>query len=178
MAQRPVTLADIVRGHVSLEIEGFDRIYLNGWVPALQTSGQVAGWLSWRGFPIASPAALGRISQGFRAAVRRYADSNDIPWVVFRKGDRKLDVMRPYLDAAERAGQSKVVAIGEAREFQWVFDATRKEGPDGVPWFRFYRTERLVTCYYFYIHDRRVGPAFIKVCAYAPYPAKAWCNGT
>ena len=28
MAQRPVTLADIVRGHVSLEIEGFDRLYL------------------------------------------------------------------------------------------------------------------------------------------------------
>ena len=173
MSQRPVTLADVVAGHVSLAIDGFDRIYLNGWVPALQTSGQVAGWLGWRGFPIASPAALGKISQGFRAAVRRYADSNDIPWVVFRKGDRKLDVMRPYLEAAERAGQSKVVAIGEAREFQWVFDATRKQGGDGVPWFRFYRTERLVTCYYFYIHDRRVGPAFIKVCAYAPYPVES-----
>ena len=169
MSQRPVTLTDIVAGHVSLAIDGFDRIYLNGWVPALQTSGQVAGWLGWRGFPIASPAALGKISQGFRAAVRRYADSNDIPWVVFRKGDRKLDVMRPYLDAAERAGQSKVVAIGEAREFQWVFDATRKkDGPDGVPWFRFYRTERLVTCYYFYLHDRRAGSCVyqgVRVCA-------------
>jgi len=71
MSQRPVTLTDIVAGHVSLAIDGFDRIYLNGWVPALQTSGQVAGWLGWRGFPIASPAALGKISQGFRAAVRR-----------------------------------------------------------------------------------------------------------
>ena len=30
MAQRPVTLVDIVGGHVSLEIEGFDRLYLNG----------------------------------------------------------------------------------------------------------------------------------------------------
>ena len=30
----------------------------------------------------------------------------------------KLEVVRPYLDAAEKAGQSKVVAIGEAREFQ------------------------------------------------------------
>ena len=86
MAQRPVTLTDIVAGHVSLDIEGFDRIYLNGWVPALQTSGQVAGWLGWRGFPIASPAALGKISQGFRAAVRRYADSNDIPWVGLPQG--------------------------------------------------------------------------------------------
>ena len=177
MAQRPVTLADIVRGHVSLEIEEFDRLYFNGWVPALQTSGQIAGWLHWRGFPIASPATLGRNAQAFRAAVRRYADGNQIPWVVFRKGDRKLEVIRPYLDAAEEAGQCKVVAIAEAREFQWVFDATKKDGPDGVPWFRFYRTERLVTCYYFYIHDRRIGPAFIKVCCYAPYPVKVWCNG-
>src|SRR5213080_1797391 len=177
MSQRPVTLTDIVAGHVSLDIEGFDRIYLNGYVPALQTGGQVAGFLHWRGFPIASPAALGKISQGFRAAVGRYAEMNQIPWVIFRKGDRKLDVMRPYLEAAEKAGRSEVVAIGEAREFQWVFDATRKEGPDGVPWFRFYRTERLVTCYYFYIHDRRAGPAFIKVCAYAPYPVKIWLNG-
>jgi hypothetical protein len=69
MAHRPVTLADIVAGHVSLEIEGFDRIYLNGWVPALQTSGQVAGWLHWRGFRIASPAALGHNSQAFRLAL-------------------------------------------------------------------------------------------------------------
>ena len=109
--------------------------------------------------------------------MRRYADGNQIPLVVFRKGDRKLEVVRPYLDAAEQAGQSEVVAIGEAREFQRVFDATKKAGPDGVPWFRFYRTERLVTCYYFYIHDPRIGPAFIKVCCYAPYPVKVWCNG-
>jgi hypothetical protein len=119
MAQRPVTLADIVSGHVSLEIDGFDRLYFNGWVAALQTPGQIAGWLHWRGFPIASPAALGRNAQAFRAAVRRYAQDNQVPWVVFRKGDRKLEVIRPYLDAAEQAGQSKVVAIGEAREFQW-----------------------------------------------------------
>ena len=73
MAQRPVTFADIVRGHVSLEIEGFDRLYFNGWVPALQTSGQIAGWLHWRGFPIASPAALGgtRRRSGRRCAGTR-----------------------------------------------------------------------------------------------------------
>ena len=63
-------------------------------MPALQTGGQVAGYSHSRGFPIASLAALGKISQGFRAAVRRYADSNGIPWMLFRKGDRKLDVMR------------------------------------------------------------------------------------
>ena len=34
-----------------------------------------------------------------------------------------------------------------------------------------------VTCYYFYLWDEDFGPAFIKVCAYFPYPAKIWVNG-
>jgi hypothetical protein len=177
MAKRPVTLRDIVAGHVSLEIEGFDRIYLNGWVPALQTAGQLAGWLRWREFPIASPAALGKLKQQYVQAVRRYADGNQVPWVKFAKGDRKADVIRPYLEAAEKAGVPKVVAIGEAREFQWVFGATEKHDAGGVPWFKFYRTERLVTCYYFYIWDADAGAGFIKVCTYAPYPVKIWLNG-
>jgi hypothetical protein len=71
MAKRPVTLKDIVAGHVSLEIEGFDRVYLNGRVPALQAGGQLAGWLRWRGFPVASPAALGNLKQQYVQAVRR-----------------------------------------------------------------------------------------------------------
>lgn len=127
MAKRPVTLKDIVAGHVSLEIEGFDRIYLNGWVPALQTAGQLAGWLRWRWFPIASPAALGNLKQRYVQAVRRYADMNQVPWVKFAKGDRKIDVVLPYLEAAEKADVSGVVAIGEAREFQWVFDSADNE---------------------------------------------------
>jgi hypothetical protein len=34
-----------------------------------------------------------------------------------------------------------------------------------------------VTCYYFYLRDEDSGPAFIRVCAYFPYPAKVWVNG-
>src|SRR6185503_14914375 len=32
------------------------------------------------------------------------------------------------------------------------------------------------TCYYFY-GDDDVGPAFVKVCAYFPYPMKIWLDG-
>jgi hypothetical protein len=37
--------------------------------------------------------------------------------------------------------------------------------------------ERRVTCYYFYVWDEGFGPAFIKICAYFPYPGKIWFNG-
>jgi hypothetical protein len=86
-------------------------------------------------------------------------------------------VIRPYLEAAGKAGVPKVVAIGEAREFQRVFDSTDEHGADGAPWFQFYRTERLVACYYFYVWDAGAGAGFIKVCTYAPYPVKVWLNG-
>ncbi len=97
--KRPVTLTDILDGHAVLDIECLDRM-LNGYVPGLQTSGQVVGFLHHRGFPIPSPAALGKIGDGFRQAMARYAEANGIPWIKFGKGDRKIDVIRPYLRAA------------------------------------------------------------------------------
>jgi hypothetical protein len=36
MAKRPVTTADVLGGHVTLDLECLDRIYLNGYVPNLQ----------------------------------------------------------------------------------------------------------------------------------------------
>jgi hypothetical protein len=41
MTSRVVRTADILDGHVSLDIECLDRIYLNGYVPNLQVGGQV-----------------------------------------------------------------------------------------------------------------------------------------
>jgi hypothetical protein len=41
MASRVVTVNDILGGHVGLDLECFDWIYLNGWVPILQVPGQV-----------------------------------------------------------------------------------------------------------------------------------------
>ncbi len=39
------------------------------------------------------------------------------------------------------------------------------------------KAERRVTCYYFYLVDAEVGPAFLKICSYFPYPLKLWANG-
>ena len=51
----------------------------------------------------------------------RFAAGNDIPVVRFDKDQRKAEVMRPYLDAANAAGRPGVVAVGVAQEFQRVF---------------------------------------------------------
>ena len=48
---------------------------------------------------------------------------------------------------------------------------------EGVPRFGYHKADRRVTAYYFYVVDEVFGPAFVKVCAYFPYPCKIWLNG-
>jgi hypothetical protein len=174
-----VTVPELLDGHTVLDVECLDRIYLNGYVPTLQVGGQVFTFLhDHRGMPVASPAVFGQISGRFRQAVARFAEMNNIPVVKFSRGVRKLDVMQRYLRAAARAGRPGVAAIGRAEEFQLVWEARKRDtGPSSPPRFWFAKAERRVTCYYFYVFDEQWGPAFIKVCAYFPYPVKAWVNG-
>ena len=82
--------------------------------------------------------------------------------------------MRPMIDEAARAGRSQVVAIGVAQEFQRVFTGSKGTSSGGIVWFNFAKTDRRITCYYFYLGDEDFGPAFIKLCAYFPYPGKVW----
>jgi len=178
MATRPVKTSDILNGHVSLDIECLDRVYLNGYVPNLQVGGQVVQFLARRGFPIPSPAVVNRIGERFRESVRRFAQSNGIPVVKFGKGDRKIDVMRPHLARQAATGRSGVAAIGTAQEFQRVATCSVREARNGgAPHFGWDRAERRVSCFYFYLWDADFGPAFIKICAYFPYPIKVWLNG-
>lgn len=61
-----------------------------------------------------------------------FADANDIAWVRFAKGDRKAEVMAPYLRRAAHTGRSQVAAIGVAQEFQRVWAAYQRETAAGV----------------------------------------------
>ena len=173
-----VTVNDVLDGHVDLDVECLDRIYLNGYVPNLQVPGQVVSFMTAHlGNPIPSPAIMEKIGTAFRKAVQRFAADNKIPVVRFGRDDRKIEVMRPYLARQARTGRSGVAAIGTAQEFQNVFASARREGSNGIPWFSFTKADRRVTCFYFYLWDADFGPAFIKVCAYFPYPIKVWLNG-
>ena len=175
---KPVTVNDVLDGHVALDLECLDRVYLNAYVPNLQVGGQVVSFLTGHlGYPIPSPAVFDKIGTAFRRAVSRFADEEHIPVVRFTKTDRKIEKMRSYLAAQAQTGRSGVAAIGVAQEYANVFTGTQRDAPNGIPWFSFAKADRRVTCYYFYLWDDDFGPAFIKVCAYFPYPAKIWING-
>jgi hypothetical protein len=173
-----VTVNDLLDGHVSLDIECMDRIYLNGYVPNLQVGGQVVSFMTQHlGYPIPSPAIMEKIGTRFRRAVSAFAEADHIPVVGFGKGDRKIDVMRRHIATQAATGRSGVAAIGIAQEYQNVFAANQRHGNNGVPWFSFTKADRRVSCFYFYLWDVDFGAGFIKICAYFPYPVKVWING-
>jgi hypothetical protein len=167
---------DLLRGHVTLDVSCLDRVYLNAYVPNLQVSGQVVTFLCEQlGAKVPSPALFNKIGLAFRRAALAFAEDQAIPLVRFAKGDRKADVMRPYLQAATEPG---VVAIGMAQEFQSVFSGhDRNADQPGPPCYSFAKADRRVTTFYFYVWDDDFGPGFIKLCTYFPYPAKVWVNG-
>ncbi|MGH2843050.1 MAG: hypothetical protein ACRDKL_05620 [Solirubrobacteraceae bacterium] len=152
---------DVLNGHVALEIECVDRLYLNAYLPNLQIGGQAVRFCCDRlGKPIASTALLGPIGDRFRTAVKRYAAEHEIP-ILQLKGrdysrwdDRKLDHVRPHLLRAEREGRYGVVAIVQGQEHQWVFSArNRNKKPGARPNLEFFKEDRRVGVYYFYILD-------------------------
>ena len=98
MGGRVVTVNEVLDGHVALDIQCLDRVYLNAYVMRLQTSAQVVAFLSGHlGFPFPSPVLFRQLGERFRKAVAFFAEANDIPWVRFGKGEAKLAVMAPHL---------------------------------------------------------------------------------
>ena len=169
------TIPELLRDHVSLDVECVDRVYLNGYVPTLQTSGALVYFLTQhRGEMIASPVLLGKMTQDFNAAVEQYAERHQIPIVRFLAGQRKDDLAAAY--RRKFTATEGVVFIGVAQEKQSGFKA-RKELTGKRVRFQFSRQPVFVKVYYFYIQDREFGPGFIKVGTYAPYPVKVCLNG-
>jgi len=169
-------IADIIRHHVSLEVRCVDRLYLHAYLPKLQTSGGLCYFLrDHLGHPIPSPALFKPLHDRFVTAVERFVAAHDIPVVHFVSGQRKDDLVAPY--RARFTAREGVVVLGVAQEKMRAFKAHKRTGPGTRVSFDFSRQSVAVNHYYFYVHDRDWGPAFLKIGTYLPYPVKLCLNG-
>jgi hypothetical protein len=177
MSITQTSLAELLRDHVTLEVESIDRMYLNVYIPKLQRESGASWFLKeQRQYPVASSAAMAPISRAFVAAIEDYAKTQQIPLLTFQKGQRKDDIVAPYLRQA--AGREGIVLIGKAQEKTTTFRTTKGFGArtqDRFP--RLLRTTAMVNQYYFYGIDRDFGPFFFKFSSYFPYTAKFCLNG-
>src|SRR5262252_4901739 len=128
------SVADILGKHVKLSVEGIDRMYLNVYVPRLQTEqGIVWFFRQHRGQPIPSAALMAPMSRAFVAALEGFAARRDIPLVQFRKGQRKDEVMAEHL--RQFSSNEGVVFVGKAQEKTSVFRTERHRNPKtGAPY--------------------------------------------
>jgi hypothetical protein len=170
------SVATILRDHVSLSTSCIDRLYLNGYVPRLQTSGQLCAFLNDHlGNQIASPALLRPLHDRFVHAVATFASQHVVPVIEFERGQRKDDLAAQHRARFEAA--DGVVFIGVAQERQFSFKSTKHVVAPTTVHFSFSRQPVAVNHYYFYIQDAEWGPAFIKVGTYVPYPVRVCLNG-
>jgi hypothetical protein len=173
----PRSVADILREHVTLEVEGIDRLYLNAYVPGLQyESGVAAFFRQHRGHPFASSALMDPISKGFVAAIHAFAHAHGVPLVAFEKGQRKDAVMAERL--RQFTAPEGVVFIGRAQEKTPVFRTEKRRNPttgQAYPWL--VRATAMINHFYVYAVDADFGPFFLKFGTYFPYNAKLCLNG-
>ena len=177
MSVTRISLAELLREHVRLEVESIDRMYLNVYIPKLQRESGASWFLKQqRKYPVASSAAMAPISRAFVEAIEGDAQTHQIPLLRFEKGQRKDDVVAPYLRQA--AGREGIVLIGKAQEKTTTFRTTKGHGPRSAERYpRLFRTTALVNQYYFYGMDADFGPFFLKFSSYFPYTAKFCLNG-
>ncbi len=171
------TISSLLADHVTLQVRSVDRLFFQGYVPRLQTQFQVIRFLLDRGFPIPSPAVLGRIGGEYVKAIERFVADRELPLVRFVKGDVKEEIAREHFKAAERDGRFGVVMVGVAQEKTSAWRGWRDGGPDGHPHFEYRRQSIFPNNYYFYIRDPDWGPAFIKTITYAPFSVWLYLNG-
>ena len=170
-------VAEIIKNHVVLEVESIDRMYLNGYIPGLQTEGGFVHFVHKHlGFPIASTALISPMSKAFVHAVEVFAEEQQVDLITFNKNQRKDEVTQEYL--ARTSFTEGVLYIGKAQEKAAVFRTIHKRNAEtgkSYPWIS--RGTALPNHYYFYLLDEDFGPLFIKFCSYFPYAVKVCING-
>src|SRR5688572_26742505 len=91
------TIPELLDGHVTLEVECLDRLYLNGYIGKLATGPGLVWFLRKQlGKPIPSPVVLGQVSEKFREAVKTLAEREHIPLYQFQHKERKDDIAKDF----------------------------------------------------------------------------------
>ncbi|MDQ3571149.1 MAG: hypothetical protein M3396_11145 [Actinomycetota bacterium] len=175
------TVDRLLAKNVSFRCTSVDRMGIRGYVPGLCYEGGVVRFLLERGYHIPSPAGLNHNHDRLVGELDAVVAAAGVPMVRFARGECKEDIARPYQDAALAAGKPGLVLVGKAQErtSSWrgfVDDAHAAHRPNH-PHFSWRRMSSVPDHWYLYFADAEWGPAFLKLCGYAPYPMWACANG-
>ena len=158
-------VAEILTNHVTFELEAIDRMYLNAYVPSLQTGGGFVYFVKTQlGARVPSTTMVAPMSEQFVDAIERFVATQGIDLVTFEKGQRKDDVAQRLPRRVRGRGGRAVRRQGPGEGQRLPHretDETRRASR--YPWI--IRSTAMVNHYYVYILDRDFGPLFIKFCS-------------
>ena len=169
-------VAEVLTKHTTLELECIDRMYLNVYVPMLQSGAGAAHFFrKVRGNPVPSSALMAPMTRAFVQAIKGYAQREGIDLIRFERFERKDERTQAYL--RDFTANEGVLYIGKAQEKARVVRTERRHDPVFGPYPWLVSSTAMVNHYYIYIVDEDFGPLFIKFCSYFPYNAKLCLNG-
>lgn len=169
------SVASLLKERVQFELECIDRMYLNLYVPGLQTPEGLVGFLRKEpGVKVFSTNSIAPMTRAFVSSIERFAQRHALALIDFPKGKRKEDIALEY--RRKFRGKEGVLFIGRAQEKTRVFRTVKHRDERGVfPWI--VQGTAMPNHFYFYVLDRDFGPLFVKFCGYFPYAAKVCING-
>lgn len=172
----PRTAAEVLSGHVMLEVRCIDRAMLTFRQPRLQYGQGIRKFFcQHRGNRFVSSALMLPMTERFTAGIRHYIDTRGLDLVRFAKGQSKDQVAREYL--AGHHGGECVLFAGVAQEKTRVWRTAQRRDPatgKRYPWL--YQEPAMVNHWYFYGFGADFGPFHIKFCGYFPVRHEAPCN--
>src|SRR6202790_4519817 len=124
-------VAAILHDHVTFELEAIDRMYLNAYVPSLQTGAGFVYFLKTQlGVRVPSTVMIAPMTERIVTAIDRFVETEHIDLVTVEKGQRKDEIAQQYLAAF--TGEEGVLFVGKAQEKASVFRTEKRRDARGV----------------------------------------------
>ena len=173
----PRSAAQVLSGHVTLEIRCIDRILLTFRQPRLQYGKGIHGFFCHhRGNQFVSSALMHPMTEAFAADIHHYIGARNLDLIRFAKGESKDKIARGYL--AGHNGGEQILFAGVAQEKTRIWRTRqRTDKVTGRPYPWLCQEQAMVNHWYFYGFDADFGPFYIKFCGYFPFTGQIYLNG-
>lgn len=157
----------------------FDRIVVNGYLSFLTRANNVVYFFrDIGGHKVITKELLRQRSQDYQRWVENYAANHSIPIHWAETDVRKQDWLKPWRQAAQRAGRFGVYFILRSMEQGQTFAIRHPKYPTDDPNYRILRKQRSrFTHFYFYILDPVAGPMVLRVASFLPFTVTGYFNG-
>lgn len=169
--------------HVSFEYTSLDRVVVRGYIRTLFTTGSVVNLMKNLGFNKANNGVFRLMTDQLNSHIKKTATQLgvDILWeesLNIPKNGGKLEYVKTHYADSYQGKTNKVLCIIKAKEFTKTYTTREFDKKDGKGKHDVvYITQKPVSQYYIYLHDKELGLCYLKISSYLPFACEFYFNG-